>query len=221
MLLGPPGSKGPDPKTPLADDKSIEESLVAAARAGDTAAFNRLVLRHQDAVYTLCYRLTGNAEDAADAAQEAFLSAFRHLADFRGGAFRSWLLRIAANASYDLHRQRRRRPSDSLDRQVEGETHTVEVVDSAPGPEAVTLTHELEHLLQAGLLELPEDQRLAVVLCDLYEFDYQAIAQATGAELGTVKSRINRGRRRLRDYLLRHRELLPKTYRPSEERSAR
>jgi RNA polymerase sigma-70 factor (ECF subfamily) len=194
--------------------------LVAAAWAGDVASFNRLVLLHQDAVYALCYRLTGNAEDAADAAQEAFLSAYRHLPDFRGGAFRSWLLRIAANASYDLHRQRKRRPSDSLDRELEGEAHTVEVVDAAPGPEAVTLTHEFGDLLQEGLLELPEDQRLAVVLCDLYEYDYQAIAQATGAELGTVKSRINRGRRRLRDYLLRHRELLPETYRLREERPA-
>ncbi len=100
MPQGSPGSADSGTKTlpPDYDGKVVEESLVAAARAGDTASFNRLVLRHQDAVYTLCYRLTGNAEDAADAAQEAFLSAFRHLADFRGGMFRSWLMRIAANA---------------------------------------------------------------------------------------------------------------------------
>jgi RNA polymerase sigma-70 factor (ECF subfamily) len=177
-----------------------------------------LALRHQDAIYTLCFRLTGNADDAADAAQEAFLSAYRHLRDFRGGTFRSWLLRIAANCCYDLHRHRKRRPSESLDRDGDESEAAAGVADPAPGPEAALLTREFEGILQAALLTLPEDQRLAVVLCDLYEMDYQAIAAATGADLGTVKSRINRGRRRLRDYLLQRRELLPAAYRLREER---
>src|SRR5262249_41508003 len=153
-------------------------------------------------VYTLCVRLTGNAEDAADAAQEAFLSAYRHLDAYRGGAFRSWLFRIAANCSYDLLRQRKRRPADSLDRPAAGdpdgeELPALEVADPGPGPEAAALRREVEAAVQAGLLTLPEDQRLAVVLCDLYGFDYAAIATATEVELGTVKSRINRGRSRL------------------------
>ena len=213
---------GQAPAAEPAAERADEGALVAAARGGDTAAFNRLVLRYQDSVYTLCYRLTGNADDAADAAQEAFLAAYRHLTDLRSGTFRAWLLRIAANCCYDLHRQRRRRPADSLDRQRDDEAHEAHqahgagaatAADPAPGPEAAALTREFEHVLQAGLLTLPDDQRLAVVLCDLYEFDYQAIAAATGAELGTVKSRINRGRRRLRDYLLQQRELLPVRYR--------
>ena len=198
-------------------DGSNDLVLVAAARTGDVAAFNRLVIRYQDAVFTLCYRLTGNAEDAADAAQDAFLSAYRHLAKFRGGAFRSWLLRIAANGCYDLHRERRRWPADRLDAgggsNPAGDAPAARVPDPAAGPEAAALRHELGDLLQQGLLGLPEDQRLAVVLCDLYEFDYQSIAGITGAELGTVKSRINRGRRRLRDFLLGYRELLPLAYR--------
>ena len=193
-----------------------EAALVAAACGGDTVAFNRLVLRYQDAVYPLCFRLTGNAEDAADAAQDAFLSAFRHIQEYRGGLFRSWVLRIAANCCYDLHRQRKRRPAESLDRPAgpaEDAAAHPDVPDAAPGPEALLLQAELGELLQAALLTLPEDQRLAIVLCDLYEFDYQTIAGMTSLELGTVKSRINRGRRRLRDYLLAHRELLPATYR--------
>jgi RNA polymerase sigma-70 factor (ECF subfamily) len=194
--------------------------LVAAAARGDTAAFNRLVLRYQDQAYTLCYRLTGNAEDAADATQEAFLSAYRHVKEFRGGTFRAWLLRIAANCCYDLHRQRRRRPAESLDeRRAEegGDGGTVAVADPAVGPEDLAVRREMETVVQAGLLTLPEDQRLAVVLCDLYGFDYQAIGGITGTELGTVKSRINRGRRRLRDYLLAKREHLPTAYRLKED----
>ncbi len=193
--------------------------LVAAAARGDTAAFNRLVVRYQDQVYTLCYRLTGNADDAADAAQEAFLSAYRHVREVRG-VFRAWVLRIAANCCYDLHRARSRRPADSLDRPTAGgeaESSARDVTDPAIGPEEVALKGELERVVQAGLLALPEDQRLAVVLCDLYGFDYQSIGDMLGTELGTVKSRINRGRRRLRDHLLAQRELLPSAYRLKEE----
>ncbi|HEX2034853.1 MAG TPA: sigma-70 family RNA polymerase sigma factor [Chloroflexota bacterium] len=206
------------PSSPPATGGDDNEA-VAAARAGDAVAFNRLVLRYQDAVYTLCFRLTGNAEDAADAAQEAFLSAYQHLDGFRGGAFRSWLLRIAANASYDLLRQRKRRPAASLDRPAREEDDApgpaLDVPDPAIGPEGQALRAEFDRLVQAGLLELPEDQRLAVVLCDIYEFDYATIAATTGVELGTVKSRINRGRRRLRDYLLAHREPGTVAHRPS------
>jgi RNA polymerase sigma factor (sigma-70 family) len=192
-------------------------AALRAARAGDLAAFNRLVLRHQDAVYSLCVRLTGNAEDGADATQEAFLAAYRHLDGFRGGVFRSWLFRIAANCCYDALRVRRRRPTDSLDRPSPDSAAdgppALDPPDPAAGPEATALHREMAEVIQRGLLELPEDQRLAVVLCDLYGFDYAAIADATETELGTVKSRINRGRRRLRDYLLRHGELLPSRYR--------
>jgi RNA polymerase sigma-70 factor (ECF subfamily) len=189
---------------------------VAAAQLGDVAAFNQLVLRHQDAVYTLCFRLTANADDAADATQEAFLAAFRHLAELRGG-FRSWLLRIAANACHDVHRRRRRRPADSLSSTELDGYGALDVADPAPGPEAGALASELQSVLRAALLELPDEQRLALVLCDLYDFDYQAIAGIAKTELGTVKSRINRGRRRLRDILLAKRELLPAAYRLREE----
>ena len=220
-----------------------EGATVSRAQAGDRTAFNQLVIRHQDAVYTLCFRLTGNAEDAADATQEAFLSAFRHIEDFRGdvarshsgddaaggvrrrhgdGAFAGWLLRIASNACFDLHRYRKRRPASSLDAPPaeHDDAPSQDVEDEAPGPELRALHGELADVIQAGLLELPEDQRLALVLCDQHGYDYQRIAELTAAELGTVKSRINRARRKMRDYLQRHRELLPDAYRLSEGASA-
>ena len=196
---------------------------LARAQRGDRVGFNQLVVRHQDAVYTLCYRLTGSAEDAADATQEAFLSAYRHIGEFRGGAFQGWMLRIAANACHDLHRYRKRRPAVSLDapaQGADGETDAPgrDVADTAAGPEGAALSAELSSALQAGLLELPEDQRLALALCDQYGYDYQAIADLTQVELGTVKSRINRARRRMRDFLrARYGELLPDAYRLSEE----
>jgi RNA polymerase sigma-70 factor (ECF subfamily) len=199
----------------------VDGAALAAARLGDTAAFNRLVLSYQDAVYSLCFRLTGNPEDAADATQEAFFSAYRNLDGYRGGSFRSWLFRIAANAAYDTLRLRRRRPADSLDRPGRDDPDgsgapALDVPDPGASPESVAVDRELQALIQEGLLTLPQDQRLAVVLCDLYGYDYAAIAASTEVELGTVKSRINRGRRRLRDYLVARRELLPATYRPTE-----
>jgi RNA polymerase sigma-70 factor (ECF subfamily) len=204
----------------LAAEERESQDTIERAQRGDRTAFNQLVVRHQDAVYTLCYRLTGNRDDAADATQEAFVSAFRHVADFRGGSFAGWLLRIASNACHDLHRYRRRRPADSLDtpaRDQAEEGPSRDVADSAAGPEASALHGELAAVLQDGLLALPEDQRLALTLCDQYGYDYQTIADMTGAELGTVKSRINRARRRMREYLRGHRELLPDPYRLSEE----
>lgn len=200
-------------------DPSVEAALVRAAAGGDVAAFNELVVRYQDAVYTLCYRLTGHTSDAEDATQDAFLAAFRHLTELRGDGFRSWLLRIAANTCYDLHRRHRRRPTEPLLFESEEGGATAEPGDPSPGPEEAALRQEMHEGLQRALLTLPEDQRLAVVLCDLYGYDYQGIASLAGVELGTVKSRINRGRRRLRDYLLAHRELLPATYRLTEGES--
>jgi RNA polymerase sigma factor (sigma-70 family) len=198
-------------------ETEFDLELVRSARDGNITAFNQLVLRHQDTVYTLCYRLSANAEDAADATQDAFLSAFRNLDSFRGHNFRAWLLRIAANACYDLHRHRKRRLATSLDATSDasdGEP-VVDPYDPSPGPEGIAVQHELGELLQAGLMALPEDQRLAIVLCDLHGFDYQSIADTCGVELGTVKSRINRARRRLRDFLSPYRELSPVTKRPT------
>ena len=169
------------------------------ARQGDLAALNELVLEHQGLVFNLCYRLLGHRQAAEDACQEAFISAWRSLTGLRGDLFRPWLLRIAANTCHDELRRRGRRPSASLD--VALEEGMPDPPDTNPSPEASVLTGEMRRRLEGALQTLPEEQRLAVVLCDVEGLDYAEIAVAMKSSLGTVKSRIARGRARLREVL--------------------
>lgn len=195
---------------------SIETDLelVQQSQAGDLEAFNRLVELYQNGVYGLCYRLLGGKEAAEDATQEAFISAFTHLDSFRQGSFKSWIMRIAANASYDELRRRARRPTVSIDYDEDDESGgAVSVPDAGPLPEELTLRKELREAVEAGLQSLQEDQRMAVILCDLQELAYEEIAQITHSSIGTVKSRISRGRARLREYLRERGELLPEQMR--------
>jgi RNA polymerase sigma factor (sigma-70 family) len=192
-----------------------ESSLIAAARQGDVPAFNRLVLAYQGLAYNVAFRILGDSDAAADATQEAFLSAFKALGAYRGGSFKAWLLRIVTNACYDQMRARQRRPSTPLDDMTgeddEGEPR--EFVNGAEGPENHALRHELGRLIQRGVLTLPADQRITLVLSDVQGLSYEEIAEATDANVGTVKSRLSRARARLRDYLLAEQELLPARYR--------
>jgi RNA polymerase sigma-70 factor (ECF subfamily) len=173
--------------------------------AGDRTAFAQLVAHYQSACYGLAWRLIGDRDAAADATQDAFVHAYDAIGKFRGGIFRSWLLRITANASYDILRRRQRRPSTTLPDPEEG---GIELPDpSAPNPVAEAARSELYRLLEVALRQLPEDQRIAVVMCDVYGMDYQEVATTTSSALGTVKSRIHRGRLRLRVLMAEHREL--------------
>lgn len=178
------------------------------SRAGDVESFNALVETYQGQVYSFCLRMLASREEAEDAAQETFLSAYRHLAGFRGGSFRAWLLRIAANACTDELRRRRRRPRVSLDAPSNDSSAALEVPDQAESPEQRALRTELGRQIEAALMELPRDQRQAVILCDLHGLSYEEIGESTGSSLGTVKSRISRGRARLRELLVVQRELL-------------
>jgi RNA polymerase sigma-70 factor, ECF subfamily len=185
-----------------------DERLVSLSKDGSLDAFNTLVERHQTAVYNLCLRLLGQSQAAEDAAQEAFLSAFRALPRFAGGSFRSWLLRIAANESKDeLRRRRRKDASASLSQIYDNPELPLEPADDVPGAELLYERKEAAQAIQNALLELPFDQRLAVTLCDLQGLPYEQVAAATGASLGTVKSRIHRGRLRLREVIMTNPEL--------------
>ena len=186
---------------PLAD----EPAVVARAMDGDRAAFTQLMEHYQSACYGLAWRLLGDAELAADATQDAFLHAYDAIARFRGGVFRSWMLRITANASYDLLRRAQRRPTTTLPDPDEGQAELPDT--DAPNPVAESIRAELYRHLELALQRLPDDQRMAVVLCDVYGMDYNEVAAATESALGTVKSRIHRGRLRLRELLADHREL--------------
>jgi RNA polymerase sigma-70 factor (ECF subfamily) len=200
--------------------------LVARSQRGDVDAFNQLVLRYQQAVFTVVMRMLGDRDVAADVTQETFLAAFRAMPSFRGGSsFRAWLMRIASNQSCDHWRRTHRHPVDSLDSLTdEDEPSSASAMSSLietaqeVNPEEALLTQELQQIIQLGLEGLPLDQRVAVVLCDIEGLSYEEIAIATQTAPGTVRSRIARGRTRLRTYLLKHRELLPGNYRLLSDR---
>jgi RNA polymerase sigma-70 factor (ECF subfamily) len=191
-----------------------EERLIAAAQRGNLDAFNELVLAYQSRVYNLAYRIMGDPAAAADATQEAFISAHNGLPRFRGGSFRSWLLRIVSNACYDELRRRKRHPTSSIhDLGDVDEEANLALVSPGEGPHAQTERYELADLIQTGITTLPPHQRVTLVLADVQGMSYQEVADATDVALGTVKSRLARARARLRDYLREHGELLPHKYR--------
>ena len=191
-----------------------EKAVIAAAQKGDVQAFNRLVLEYQSIAYNIAYRILENSDGAADACQDAFLSAFKNIRRLRGDSFKAWLLRIVTNACYDQLRRQKRRPTDSLDDILDNPDHNPVVTDPAPQPEQQAMRRELEETIMTGIQTLPHDQRITLVLADIQGFSYQEVADFTGTSLGTVKSRLSRGRAKLRNYLVNTGELLPTQYRP-------
>lgn len=190
--------------------RTEEDWLAERARRGDLDAFNSLVLHYQARVYNLCLRMLGNRQAAEDATQNSFLLAYRAIGRFRGGSIQAWLLRIAANVCYDEIRRRARRPALSLDAQLDEEPLQRPAPPSQePGPEQEVLRDELRREIERGLVTLQPDQRLAVILCDVQGLSYDEIAGVMHTSLGTVKSRVSRGRAKLRDYLRASEELLP------------
>ena len=196
-----------------------EPALIESARQGDLDAFNRLVLAYQHQVYNVAYRIMGDEASAADAAQEAFISAYKHMGSFRGDSFRSWIFRIVTNACYDELRRRRRRPATSLEGLVDDSDTEIEydIPDGGATPEQHAERRELAQTIQAGIDTLPPDQRMTLVLSDVQGLSYEEIAVITGANLGTVKSRLSRARAKLRDYLVERGELPPASARLNAE----
>ena len=171
-----------------------ERELVRAAAARDTEAFAALVRLYENKVYHLALRLCGNEEDAQDAAQEAFLSAWRGLPSFREEAeFATWIYRLASNAAIDcLRRGKKQRGNLSLD----DEELRLDAPSAAPGPQ------ELGAAVARGLDALSPDHRQVLVLRELGHLSYEEIAGKLALDLGTVKSRISRARSALRKILL-------------------
>ena len=179
--------------------------LLERAREGDLEAFNDLVRLYQDQLFALVVRMVPDRDQASDAVQEAFFSAFRNLAAFRGGSVKAWLNRIAVNAAMDTQRARKRRPSQPYP-ELEDESWQPPAGEDAD-PVNTALTVERHRVLNAALGSITDDQRTAIVLFDVEGYDYQEIADMTGVSLGTVKSRIHRGRLALRDRLAERMEL--------------
>ncbi|MBI5945804.1 MAG: sigma-70 family RNA polymerase sigma factor [Chloroflexi bacterium] len=197
-----------------------ETALIHSAQNGDLDSFNTLILHYQDSVFHTALRIIGDEDLAQDAAQEAFISAFRSISSFRGGSFKAWLMRMVTNACYDEFRRQKRRPTTPL----EPDTADGEEIDSprwladpnmtpAERSEAVELEHAIQHCLDA----LPTEFRTVVVLADIQGMDYSEVAAASHVPLGTIKSRLARARLRLRECLRGFEELLPSSFRLQEE----
>lgn len=195
-----------------------EARIVSEAQKGSIAAFNQLVMAYQGLAYNVAYRVIGQPDAAADACQDAFLKAYKAIKQHQGGSFKSWLMRIVTNTCYDQIRYKKRRPATSLEGMTEDSSHehNATLISEAEHPEDHALRGELGGVIQHGISQLPEDQRIVLVLSDVEGFSYQEIAEVIDQPLGTVKSRLSRARRRMRDYLIEQKELLPSEYRPTE-----
>ena len=182
-----------------------EQELVQRAREGDELAFAQLVTDNEKRIYNLCRRLTGNPDDGAELAQEAFLNAWRGLGKFHGeSSFATWLYRLTSNVCIDFLRKEKRRSALSMTVSLDdgGEEQQADLPDERYSPHAEAERRERQDTLRAGLAALSEEHRKVLVLRELEGLSYGEIAQLLEVEEGTVKSRIARARLALRKYLL-------------------
>jgi RNA polymerase sigma-70 factor (ECF subfamily) len=168
--------------------------------------FDELVYRHYQQAYNLAYRLTGNAADAEDLVQEAFLRAYRFFDRYdRSMPFMNWFSRILTNLYIDEYRRRGRLRTVSIDEVYSGEDGeegtTMDLPDTAPNPLELALSNEYIHAIHEGLQYLSPEFRIPVILADLEGYSYEEIAEITKTSIGTVRSRIHRGRKQLRDHI--------------------
>lgn len=181
-----------------------EQELIHSARKGDSMAFGELMQAHQDKIYTLCYRMTGNAEDAADLTQEVFLSAWRSLSRFQEqSSFGTWIYRMATNASIDFLRREKRRQVLSMTMEEDSEERQAQVPDERYSPHRLLEQKEARQAVADALAALSPEHRQVLVLREMEGLSYQEIGQLLGLEEGTVKSRIARARLALRDFLIK------------------
>ena len=179
-----------------------EEILVDSARQGDQEAFAQLIRLYEKRIFALTLRMCKNPADAEEAAQEAFLAVWQGLAFFRGdSSFSTWLYRLASNACVDLLRREGRHRS-AAGPSLNDEDVFVDAVDPAPPPHMLAEQAELRRQIEEGLAALPEDYRQVLILREIHQHSYDEISEILSLDLGTVKSRINRGRKRLRKFLL-------------------
>ena len=198
----------------IAPERWDEEALVRAAQRGQMDAFNELILHYQSQVFNLAYHILHDPAAADDATQEAFISAYRSIKKFRGGSFRSWLLRIVTNACYDELRRRKRRPNvswdDFGDMDEEANPH---LVNGGPKPEESVQQQELRALLDRSIAKLSKHHRTTIILIDRMGLSYEEAAKVMDVALGTVKSRLARARKEMQSLLQAERELLPARFR--------
>lgn len=199
----------------------MEESLlIEKAADGDLDAFNQLVLTYQELAYNLAYRIMADEAAAADATQDAVISMYRKLNNYRGGSFKAWFLRIVTNACYDELRKQKRRPTILLEPETE-EGDLMEspewIADKSPGLEETMMNTQLEKAIQDCLNNLNEKHRTVMIMVDVSGEDYEAVAEVIQSPVGTVKSRLSRARLKMQECLQNARELLPDQFRLNSE----
>ena len=181
-----------------------EAAIVRKVLGGDANAFETLVLEYEKNVFNIALRMTGNSEDAADMTQEAFIKAYNSLQSFRGDSkFSVWLYRIVSNVCLDFLRSKNRRPTVSLSvEDDDGEDAQLDVADESQSPELLLDRKLTRDSVRRGLDSLPPDYRQILLLREIQGLSYDEIAQALSLEVGTVKSRIFRARKRLCTFLI-------------------
>ena len=192
-----------------------EKDLVTAAQRGDLNAFNILIGRYQNLLFGIALRMLNDEDTAADAVQEALISAFSKFRTFRGGSLRSWLARVTVNACYDeLRRKRRQRevPLEQFNMEGEEVEDLMWMIDPAARPEERYESFELEGAIQHSIDQLTPAYREVVVLVDIEGLSYEEASVAAGVPVGTVKSRLARARLQMRSSLQGYGELLPAQY---------
>lgn len=182
-----------------------ERELIEKAGRGDAYAFEQLISAHENKMYAVALRMCGNREDAQDCLQEAMLRVYRAMSGFKGqSSFSTWVYRITMNSCLDELRRRKSRTATSLDAMLE---NGFAPSDEGDTPEQSSLRSEQRRALEQAIAKLPEDMRAAIVLRDIQGCSYDEIAEALNANVGTIKSRISRGREKLRAALLAQPEL--------------
>lgn len=196
----------------MTDDKK----LIKKAQKGDANAFETLILRYQNVVYSVAYRYAPSAEDAADMAQEIFLKMFRNINTFKfKSKLSTWIYRVAVNTCIDLVKRNK----------DDGNTYSIdngyldedglgyeEIADSSPGPDEIALQGEIKNAINSAISLLNIEYRTAIILRDIQGLTYDEISEITDCSVGTVKSRISRARKNLREILSENRELFEKYY---------
>lgn len=191
----------------MEEEKRIRElELVKRAKAGDMQAFEDLVLQYEKMVYNVAFRMMNHTEDAYDISQEVFIKAFRNMKNFdERSTFSTWIYRITTNACIDEMRKRKGKETQSMDKEIQGDEggYQKEFVDSDATPEEVVVQQEDKSEIMQALDTLSEEHKTIVVLRDIRGLSYDEIAEITETSLGTVKSRLSRGRKQLQTEILK------------------
>ncbi len=202
-------------------DKQIEKMLIKKAKKGDTDAFEQLVTANEKIIYNIIFRIMNNPEDTYDLSQETFIKAYTKIRQFNEKSkFSTWLYRIATNTALDELRKRKGKDTFSIDKTIDGEENDIapQHADESENIEEKILGKETAEIIAQALGELNEDHRVILTLRDMQELSYDDISQVLKITLGTVKSRISRARREMKNILMQDKEPYASYFRQNDIR---